>query len=109
MGYRYDDLPIRRWRGPGPQRIGKLIKGTLESIPHGVDHFEEHQIQQTWNNHVHPQIKAQTKYLRYRDGVLRVGIKSPAARDWLNVRREEIRKALNRKMGKSLVRELTFH
>lgn len=89
-------------------RLGDAIKKFLKES--GLEEkLQQHRVASFWDSVLEGKVAAATKYIQVKDGVVRVGLESAAARQELHLRKREVIAALNEKMGSAYVQDIRVH
>lgn len=89
------------------QMLGTILSGIIRQ--HGLDKkIQAHSIPQHWEEIVGQNAAKVTKVKKLEHGTLIVEVGAPVWRTELMMRREEIRKKLNEKLGAEMVKEIVL-
>lgn len=91
----------------GPVSLGQSLGRMIEKL--GIEvRLAEHRAVLVWSDVVGPEISRVTEPARVKSGCLSVHVKTAPWRHALMFRREEIRKALNNRLGEDLVKRIVL-
>ena len=91
-----------------PMSFGQLWAEFLQTNPAATRHLAEARVSEVWESLVGSAVAARTTSINVEKGVMHVKISSPAARNEIFMRREELRDALNNAVGIRVV-NVNFH
>ncbi|MEN6456968.1 MAG: DUF721 domain-containing protein [Prolixibacteraceae bacterium] len=94
-------------RKSNTEKLGDLIRGYVEDN-HLENKLKEVDIISSWEGLLGKTVAGYTQGLRITNGTLFVKISSPVVRNELLMMKEEIRKRLNEKGGKEIIRQIVF-
>ncbi len=83
--------------------IGELWKGFVEEHPMRMRRLAEARIPDLWPEAVGPAVASLTRSLQVRNGVLYVALISSVARHDIFMRRAELQRVLNERLGMNVI------
>lgn len=105
--YEMDDLDGSHSKEPMP--IGMALQRFIDSRPGMRERLTEAQLARLWREGNVAYIVEQTGRIALRRDVLRIEIFSPALRSNLNIQRDRLRDALNKRLGSRVISKLIFY
>lgn len=89
-----------------PVKIGDLWSGFVSENPHLSSQLREAQVPQAWNAVVGPAMASLTRSVEVKSGILHVAMSSSVARQELFMKREELKRKINEKLGAIVIRSV---
>ncbi|MBW1696428.1 MAG: DUF721 domain-containing protein [Deltaproteobacteria bacterium] len=93
----------------GPVRIGKLIGPVLKQAERGQRRPEALGAVSSWSGTVGPKIAKVSRAVRLTDGKLFVEVKAPAWKQELLLKKRNILKKINQRLGKNIVSDMVIN
>jgi predicted nucleic acid-binding Zn ribbon protein len=83
------------------EAIGKFLKES------GLDQkLLEHKVMMFWDEILAGKIASNTNFIRVKDGVIAVGMRSAVARRELTMRKREVMRSINEKLGHDYIKDI---
>ena len=102
----------RKWEAETPRRsgiapLGKVITELVDLLGFEEKLSEQRALSQ-WTQTVGEKIAQETKPMSMLNGILKVKVSNPAWRQELTFLKEDIRRKLNKELGKKVVSDIKF-
>lgn len=89
------------------QSVGEILRQALEESM-GASRLDEFNAVNAWPRIIGPKIASQTSRPYINKGIMTIRVESAPLRHELNMMRSEIANAINREIGKDIVKDLKF-
>lgn len=96
---------MARFRSDPPKPLSDLVKDFLDDVPHRK-RLKRGMILSLWSDIVGEAITEQTENIHFEHGNLVIHVKNPAWRNEIHMKRFNIAKRLNDKVGEKVIKEI---